>query len=93
MDIELPRHSEMLARISSNKTLCRLYEEASPIAACLKKAGPSAQVKLKSIKGLCQVKVEFAEARTKLFGVLGETDLSILKQSKEFVEFYLPQPS
>lgn len=87
MDVELPRHSQMLSRISNNKAISRLYEGATPITQCLRKAtaidsGVARTQKIKAIKGLRQVKVEFVHSHNpagKLFGVLAEIDLSILK--------------
>ena len=79
----------------------RMYEGATPMAQCLDKAtveggGVARTFKVKTIKGLSQLKVEFdhrGHKAGKLFGVLAEIDLSILKQTKEFVEFFLPAQS
>ena len=55
--VELPKHAQMLNRISSNKTIGRLYEGAIPIATCIRKLhGVSCRraqiLKVKPIKGL-----------------------------------------
>ena len=91
----------MLSRMHSNKTIGRLYENATPIALCFKKMIKGSMSKdqnetwkvqstvIKPIKGLSQLKVEFKES-PKIFGILAEVDFSILKQTKEFTEFILP---
>lgn len=59
MDIELPRHVQMLNRISSNKTIGKMYDEATAMAQCVRKAGLGDSIggrapvtKVKTIKGL-----------------------------------------
>ena len=47
---------------------------------------------VKPIKGLSQVKVEF-QKQPNIFGVLAEVDLSILKQTREYADFFMPAPS
>ena len=58
MDVELPRHAQMLNRISSSKAIGRMYDGAIPMAQCLRKASGHS-LKVKTIKGLSQLKVEF----------------------------------